>query len=258
MTGRIGIILARAGSVRLPGKNTREFAGKPMITWTYERALALINLGHLDHVVVSTDDPEVIYLAPEGIEAIERPMHLATSSATSFDAAVHALLDAEMRFGRMDIVSLLQPTSPLASVASVASVIRSVSCGFAGSAITACAIGERDPSTGWMPTLKSNGMRRITEIATGLTIPTKNPEGQFNIVSMKRADDFDNPTHVITGAAYSVERNAFVERGAFILSRCAGTLVPASEAIDIDTIEDWDAAEKIALGGAIDNVAPTE
>ncbi|RWX62867.1 acylneuraminate cytidylyltransferase family protein [Mesorhizobium sp. M2A.F.Ca.ET.039.01.1.1] len=251
MTRNLGIILARAGSVRLPGKNTREFAGKPMISWTYERALALISLGHLDHVVVSSDDPEVRGLAPEGIEVVERPMHLATSTATSFDAAVHALADAEMRFGRIDIVSLLQPTSPLASIASIASVVTSVSRGFAGSAITACAIGECDPSTGWAPTLKSNGMRGVDGTSAGCNSSNVS-SGRFNIVSMERANDHDNPTHVITGAAYSVERDSFLKHRAFILRDCAGTIVPASEAIDIDTAQDWDAAVKMALAATID------
>lgn len=35
----IAIIPARAGSKRLPRKNIRDLAGKPMIAWTIEAAL---------------------------------------------------------------------------------------------------------------------------------------------------------------------------------------------------------------------------
>lgn len=52
----IAIIPARGGSKRLPGKNVKELAGKPMIAWTIEAAL---ESSVFDHVFVSTDDQKI-------------------------------------------------------------------------------------------------------------------------------------------------------------------------------------------------------
>ena len=56
----IAIILARGGSKRLPRKNILDFHGKPMLAWTIEAAL---QSGQYDHVLVSTDDPEIAEIA---------------------------------------------------------------------------------------------------------------------------------------------------------------------------------------------------
>jgi len=57
---RVAIIPARGGSKRIPRKNVRPFAGKPMISWSIETALAS---GLFDQVVVSTDDDEIAQVA---------------------------------------------------------------------------------------------------------------------------------------------------------------------------------------------------
>jgi N-acylneuraminate cytidylyltransferase len=56
----IAIIPARAGSVRIPGKNKRLFHGKPIITYSIEAARASKLFAH---VFVSTDDPDISLIA---------------------------------------------------------------------------------------------------------------------------------------------------------------------------------------------------
>jgi len=56
----IAIIPARCGSKRIPRKNIREFAGKPMIAWSIEAALAS---GCFSRVIVSTDNDEIAAVA---------------------------------------------------------------------------------------------------------------------------------------------------------------------------------------------------
>ena len=56
----IAIIPARAGSVRIQGKNKRPFHGKPIIQYSIEAARASKLFAH---VFVSTDDPEIIEIA---------------------------------------------------------------------------------------------------------------------------------------------------------------------------------------------------
>lgn len=102
----LGLIPARGGSRRVPRKNLRPLAGKPLLQWTLEAA------GEsklLDRFVVSTEDAEIgDFTAAWGAEILGRPHELATDGATT--AAV--LQDAVQRLSP-DIVVLLQPTSPI-------------------------------------------------------------------------------------------------------------------------------------------------
>ena len=59
---RIAVIPARGGSKRIPRKNIREFAGKPIIAWPIGTAL---ESGLFDKVIVSTDDEEIANIARE-------------------------------------------------------------------------------------------------------------------------------------------------------------------------------------------------
>lgn len=56
----ICIIPARGGSKRIPGKNIKEFLGKPIIGYSIEVA---IESGLFDQILVSTDDEEIAQVA---------------------------------------------------------------------------------------------------------------------------------------------------------------------------------------------------
>lgn len=86
----LAIILARAGSKGLPGKNTMPIAGRACIEWTIEHALLS---SRVDAVAVSTDDEHAAAIAAGmGVSVIERPAELANDTATVDDAARHAVL----------------------------------------------------------------------------------------------------------------------------------------------------------------------
>tara|TARA_R110000782_G_scaffold19140_3_gene52205 strand:- start:7084 stop:8322 length:1239 start_codon:yes stop_codon:yes gene_type:complete len=79
------IILARAGSKGLPGKNVAPVAGIPCVIWTIEHALASETVSR---VVVSSDDHAVLAIAQIwGVETVERPPELAHDTARIDDAA---------------------------------------------------------------------------------------------------------------------------------------------------------------------------
>ena len=52
-TEAVAVITARGGSKRIPGKNKKEFLGKPIICYSIEAALAS---GLFEEVMVSTDE----------------------------------------------------------------------------------------------------------------------------------------------------------------------------------------------------------
>jgi len=73
---KLCVIPARGGSKRIPRKNVRLFAGRPMLAWSVEAALAS---GLFDRVMVSTDDDEIAQVAQRSGAEIPflRPRELA-------------------------------------------------------------------------------------------------------------------------------------------------------------------------------------
>ncbi len=106
----LGLIPARKGSKRLPGKNMKLLGGQPLIVWTLGAAMLAEKL---DAIVVSSDDEDVLELAEQlNCGTIRRPDALATDDASSYDVIKHAL---DVCDGQFDYVCLLQPTSPFRS-----------------------------------------------------------------------------------------------------------------------------------------------
>lgn len=81
----LAVIIGRAGSKGVPGKNAMPIAGRPCAKWTIERALASDTVGS---ITLSSDDPRLLTLARDlGIGVAERSKELAGDTAT-VDAAV--------------------------------------------------------------------------------------------------------------------------------------------------------------------------
>lgn len=114
----LALLTARAGSTRLPGKNTRVLGGKPLVAWTIE---AFMTSGVECDLLVSTDDPVTaeICRARRAMVPWMRPETLSTATATSVDVAIHALDWYEGTHGLVDGLMLLQPTSPFRSPATI-------------------------------------------------------------------------------------------------------------------------------------------
>ena len=118
---RLATVCARAGSKRLPGKNTRLLHGKPLWLWTAQQAA---ESGCFDNIVISTDDPMVGSLwdfdninGDYQVIRIKRPDELATDEAGKVPAIRHALLKAEELTGHtFDRIVDLDVTAPLRTV----------------------------------------------------------------------------------------------------------------------------------------------
>lgn len=107
--GHIGV---RAGSKGVVGKNFRTFLGKPLIDWSLDQLLAH---GRVDHVVVSTDDPQIYAhaVAKGCLEMGLRPAELASDTAAKWDVWQHALRQGEELAGPVEAFLDLDVTSPL-------------------------------------------------------------------------------------------------------------------------------------------------
>lgn len=107
----LALIPARGGSKRVPRKNIRLLGGKPLITWSIEAAHGVSGICD---ILVSTDDQEIAKVARNAGALVPwlRPKELATDEATSVEVTLHALDWYEAKFGTLDGLLLLQPTSP--------------------------------------------------------------------------------------------------------------------------------------------------
>lgn len=85
----VAVILARGGSQGIPGKNLKNFCGKPLVAWTIEHAL---DAACIESVWVSSDDPEILAVGERyGALPIARPPEIADSAASSESGWLHAL-----------------------------------------------------------------------------------------------------------------------------------------------------------------------
>jgi N-acylneuraminate cytidylyltransferase len=103
----LALIPARGGSVRLPGKNLEQIGGRTLVEIAVRSGLAVANV---DEVVVSSDSPEILADGLRAGATVEkREPALALSETTSREV----IDDVLSRRPDVDVLILLQPTSPL-------------------------------------------------------------------------------------------------------------------------------------------------
>lgn len=107
----VALIPARGGSKRIPQKNIREFAGRPIIAYSIAAAQGS---GLFDRIIVSTDDPHIMQTArAHGAEApFTRPAELATDTASTDAVVLHALDWLEREDSAPTYVCCLYATAP--------------------------------------------------------------------------------------------------------------------------------------------------
>ncbi len=89
------LLLGRKGSKGFPGKNTIQILGHPLAWYPMQTALAV---SEIDHVYLSTDDPELKRIATNlEVEIIERPEYLANDKALGEHAYVHGYEEIKRR-----------------------------------------------------------------------------------------------------------------------------------------------------------------
>lgn len=107
----VALIPARGGSKRIPRKNVRDFAGRPMIAWPI---MAALESGIFDEVIVSTDDEEIAAVAQHYGAAVPfvRPEEIANDHSGLTDVVRHAITWLREQNRGPDIVACLYATAP--------------------------------------------------------------------------------------------------------------------------------------------------
>jgi pseudaminic acid cytidylyltransferase len=122
-SGRIAVIPARGGSKRIPRKNIRPFAGRPMIAYAIDAAQ---RSGLFAHVLVSTDDAEIAGIARDlGAELpFARPPELADDHTPTVPVIAHAIRECIALGWPVAQACCIYPGVPLIRAADVASALQ--------------------------------------------------------------------------------------------------------------------------------------
>lgn len=107
----IAIITARGGSKRIPGKNIRDFVGKPIIAYSIKAAR---DSGIFDEVMVSTDSEEIAAAAKKYGAAVPFLRSEKTSNdwATTADVLLEVIENYRIRNRQFERICCIYPTAP--------------------------------------------------------------------------------------------------------------------------------------------------
>lgn len=221
---RIAVIPARAGSKRIPRKNIREFAGKPIIAWPIEAAL---ESDLFDSVIVSTDDEEIanVSLSFGATVPFVRPSNLADDFSDTKAVVRHAIsvLGFERDFASQ--ICCIYPTSVFVTPEYLKhglNLLNAKKCHFTLSI------------TG----VDARVLRSFTQDSAG-RLKMVFPEN-YN----KRTQDL-SPLFCDAAQFYWGSVSAWQGAEPFFSENSLGVSLDSSRVADIDTEVDWVSAEKI-------------
>ena len=223
----LGIIPARGGSKRLPGKNISLLNGKPLIAYTVEAAQ---HSSRLWRSVVSTDDPEIAEVARRlGAETpFLRPAAIASDASPMLGVIEHALRHLEQAGEMIDAVVLLQPTSPFRTSRHVDEAIELFERTGADTVTSVCC-AQHHPYYGW--TVREGELTPFFSLAHQAMTRQELPPAFFE-----------------NGAIFVIKR-AVVAGGSIYGARTVPYLMDQLSSVDIDTADDFAWAEYLLLRG---------
>lgn len=217
----LALIPARGGSKGIKGKNIIPLCGKPLIGYTIQAALGS---GYVDRVLVTTDSEEIAEASRQlGADApFLRPERLASDTAKTIDAVLHAMEWLRSHGEAYDILTLLQPTQPLRRAEDIDGALEAF---MAGGMQGLASVREAEEMPPLMRTLDSEG-RLKGLLPMGSTIRRQEMEKYY----------------LVDGSIYI---NATEELGEDISfnDNAIPYLMPTERSVDIDEWKDLERAE---------------
>lgn len=219
----LAVIPARGGSKGLPGKNIRQFAGKPLIAWSIEAAKGS---RYVDEVIISTDSQEIAKVAASwgGHVPFMRPSELATDDAKGLDVILHAIDWARSLPALYSLALVLQPTSPLRTSQDIDNAVELFFAKNAKSVVSVC---EAEHHPWWTNILPEDGSMK-----------------DFLQAEISNTNRQSLPTYYrLNGAIYLVDINFIEQTRSFIADGTFAYPMPQERSVDIDNLLDFRLAE---------------
>lgn len=231
----VALIPARAGSQRVPGKNTRELAGHPLVAYSIAAAL---RSGCFGAAIVSTDSAETADVARRyGAEVLgPRPAEMATATSPDVEWVRHELAALAAAGRRPDAFAILRPTSPFRPADTIRRAVETLLARPDADSLRAVEVCRQHPGKMW------------TREAEWLRPLLAQPEG----VPWHSRQYADLPEVYVQNSSLEVAWTRVVEeQGAIAGSRVLAFLTDPVEGLSIDYPEDWEAAERLAAEGRL-------
>ena len=220
---KIAVIPARGGSKRIPRKNIAAFCGKPMITYAINAAR---KSGLFEHIIVSTDDEEIVRIANEwGAETpFMRPAELADDFTPTVPVIAHAITACRALGWKIDHACCIYPCVPFIQVDDLKRAFELLQTGGAAYSF---------PVTEF-PSAIQRALRRL---------PDGKMQPFYPEYELTRTQDLERAYHdagqFYWGTAQAWLTNNNVHRSG------VGLVIPGWRVVDIDTPDDWDRAESL-------------
>ena len=220
----IAIIPARGGSKRIPNKNIKPFAGKPIISYSIEAAR---ESGVFDKIIVSTDDEEIMRTAIEyGAQVpFVRPSNLSDDLTPTAPVIDHALQWMHSNNMQTAYACCIYATAPFLRP----EYIRQ---GFD-------LIKNKKVSSVFSVTTFPFPIFRALEIKEKGHLAMFWPEHELS-----RSNDLPEAYHD-AGQFYWLDSDRFLKRKKLYSSDAFPVILPRYLVQDIDTMEDWETAERM-------------
>lgn len=221
-------IFARGGSKGLPGKNIKPLAGKPLLHYSIDSALAAPSI---EQVFVSTDDAEIAQVARNGgAIVIDRPAELASDTSPEWLSWRHAIEWVRANYGDFDGFISLPATAPLRAVSDIENAIQQ-----------RMSVGA-DICISVTPASRSPFFNMVKQTDSGMVELVIKPQGEV----ARRQDApavFD-----ITTVVYATTPEFVLNHYGLFSGNVTSIEVPKERAVDIDDIYDFMLAEAIVGG----------
>lgn len=210
----LAIVPARMGSKGVPGKNKRDFCGKPLVAWAIECGQRTCS-----RVCVTSDDPDVLNIAGGyGVQAIDRPKALAQDETPMLAVLEHVLAWQKEPF---DVAVLLQPTQPLRTDAHITQALRILTARPDRDSVVSIVVIPPHMSPDYACRIESDLL-------------------SFYFAGLARRQDCRR-AYYRDGTMYAM-RASLLKQGK-MYGRTAPLMIPASESCSIDVEDDWERAK---------------
>jgi N-acylneuraminate cytidylyltransferase len=219
---RLAIIPARGGSKRIPGKNIKDFLGKPIIAYSIEAALAT---GIFDEVMVSTDDEKIATIARQFGATVPfmRSEKNADDFATTADVIEEVIQEYRNIGQRFDTLCCIYPTAPFVTAERLKEGGRLLESQDYDSVVPMVQFG--------FPIQRAIYLNETNQAFFF------RPEH-----TQTRSQDLEKAYHDV-GQYYWLNTTKFLANKQIWTQNTGAIILDEMEAQDIDTLEDWEIAE---------------
>lgn len=211
----------KLNSTRVKGKNFKIFAGKPLYAWILN---TLLDVEQVDKIIINTDAKDILIndelFKRDKIKIIERPKHLCGD-----DVSMNKIIEYDLSHTYSDFFIMTHTTNPLLSKETIGSCIDDY-------------LMKRNLSS-------YDSLFTVNAIQTRFYTKTGKPINH-NPKKLIPTQDLDT-IYEENSNLYIFSKESFLNTSSRIGKNPILFETPKTEAIDIDTNEEWEMAESMAI-----------